>query len=105
MNPTGPETGAPDGAVPASGSGRRSRSAPKSGNGNDRSGNEPERPGTTGGLFESLADFLDRTAKLPPPSWLLEPLVPDAGRLFMVSAPNAGKTFLALVIAKAAARA
>jgi len=76
---------------------------PRGGTGTIRSGNEPERPGTTGGLFEPLAAFLERTANLPPPSWLLDELVPDAGRLFIVSAPNAGKTFLALVLAKVAA--
>jgi hypothetical protein len=54
-------------------------------------------------LFEPLSAFLERTANLPPPSWLVPDLVPSAGRLLVVAAPNAGKTFLALVIAKAAA--
>ena len=105
MTTSGPDMGAPSDAVPTNPSGRRSRSAPKSGNGNDRSGNEPERPGTTGGLFEPLGAFLARTANLPPPSWILDRLVPDAGRLFIVAAPSAGKTFLALVVAKVAASA
>jgi AAA domain-containing protein len=39
-----------------------------------------------------------------PRSWLLANLLPDEGRLFIVAAPSAGKTFLAMVIANAAAR-
>lgn len=66
----------------------------------------PEPMGTTGttpGLsFEPLAAFLERTRDLPPPTWLVGALVPDRGRLFVAAAPNAGKTFLALLIAKAA---
>lgn len=79
----------------------RSGSAPKGGNGNTTSGNvweHRERP-----LFEPLGAYLDRTANLPEPTWLLRDLVPDAGRLFIVARPNAGKTFLALVVAKTAA--
>jgi hypothetical protein len=56
-------------------------------------------------LFEPLAVFLERAAKLPPPAWLLKDLVPDAGRIFIVAAPNAGKTFLAMVIGNTAAKA
>lgn len=73
-------------------------------NGNQRF---PEPTGTVGtglpGLFENLASFLERTRDLPPLRWLIEGLVPDSGRLFIVAAPNAGKTFLALIIAKTAA--
>lgn len=68
----------------------------------------PEPPGTAGtapSLFESLADFLERTKDLPPLSWLIEEVVPDSGNLLIVAAPGAGKTYLALVIAKKAAEA
>jgi hypothetical protein len=66
----------------------------------------PEPPGTAGtDLFEPLAAFLERTKDLPPLSWLIEGVVPDSGNLLIVAAPGAGKTFLALVIAKTAAAA
>lgn len=105
----------------------RSRSGPRGGNGtnfvpgtNGNDGNErnhkasskagivPEKKGPerlSEPLFEAVGAFMTRTASMPEPSWLLRDLVPDAGRLFVVSAPNAGKTFLALVIAKAAVAA
>lgn len=66
----------------------------------------PEPSGTTGtgsSLFEPLSVFLERTRDLPPLSWLIEGMVPDSGNLLVVSAPGAGKTFLALIIAKKAA--
>lgn len=68
----------------------------------------PEPPGTAGTarpFFESLADFRARTRDLPPLSWLIDEVVPDSGNLLIVAAPGAGKTFLALVIAKKAAEA
>jgi hypothetical protein len=66
----------------------------------------PEPPGTAGtALFEPLAAFLERTKDLPPLSWLIDGVVPDSGNLLIVAAPGAGKTFLALVIAKTAAAA
>ncbi|MBK7858397.1 MAG: AAA family ATPase [Archangiaceae bacterium] len=52
---------------------------------------------------ELLDDFLERTASLPDPEWLVPELVPDAGRVHFAAAPNAGKTFLCLVVAKFAA--
>jgi hypothetical protein len=104
LEPEPAQEGRKDATTPAPSS-SRSRSAPRSGNGNDRSRNDGERPGTDGELFEPLAAFLERAAKLPPPSWLLEDLVPDAGRIFIVAAPNAGKTFLAMVIGNTAAKA
>ncbi|HSP77621.1 MAG TPA: AAA family ATPase, partial [Myxococcaceae bacterium] len=61
--------------------------------------------GTALSLFEPLAAFLERTRDLPPLSWLIEGVVPDSGNLLIVAAPGAGKTFLALVIAKKAAEA
>lgn len=65
---------------------------------------EPSGTGGTGcPLFEPLAAFLERTRDLPPLSWLIEGVVPDSGNLLIVAAPGAGKTFLALVIAKTAA--
>lgn len=66
----------------------------------------PEPPGTAGTappLFETLAEFLERTKDLPPLSWLIEDVVPDSGNLLIVAAPGVGKTYLALVIAKKAA--
>lgn len=70
-------------------------------------GNQFPEPSGTGGtgcpLFEPLAAFLERTKDLPPLSWLIEGVVPDSGNLLIVAAPGAGKTFLALVIAKTAA--
>jgi hypothetical protein len=70
-------------------------------------GNRFREPvGTTGtDPFESLAAFLERTKDLPPLSWLIEGVVPDSGNLLIVAAPGAGKTFLALAIAKTAAAA
>lgn len=70
-------------------------------------GNQSPEPAGTGGTiplpFEPLAAFLERGRNLPPARWLIEGVVPEAGRLFVVAAPNAGKTWLALIIAKAAA--
>lgn len=72
-------------------------------------GNQFPEPSGTGGtgcsLFEPLAAFLEHTRDLPPLSWLIEGVVPDSGNLLIVAAPGAGKTFLALVIAKMAAAA
>jgi hypothetical protein len=62
------------------------------------------RPARTTLPFELLNDFLARTAAMPDPTWLVDRLVPDAGRLFIAATANAGKTFLCLAIAKAAAR-
>jgi RecA-family ATPase len=42
--------------------------------------------------------FLDRADSLADPAWLIQDLVPDAGRVLLAAAPSAGKTFLALVI-------
>jgi hypothetical protein len=70
-------------------------------------GNQFREPtGTTGTVcapFETLAAFLERTKDLPSLSWLIEGVVPDSGNLLIVAAPGAGKTFLALIIAKTAA--
>jgi hypothetical protein len=70
-------------------------------------GNQFREPaGTTGtDPFETLAAFLERTKDLPPLSWLIEGVVPDSGNLLIVAAPGAGKTFLALYIAKTAVEA
>ncbi|WNG28421.1 AAA family ATPase [Cystobacter fuscus] len=72
-----------------------------------RTGNQSPEPVGTGGTipltFEPLATFLERTRNLPPARWLVEDVVPEAGRLFVVAAPNAGKTWLALIITKEAA--
>jgi hypothetical protein len=65
-----------------------------------------EPSGTTGTAllkFESLSAFRERARKLPPTRWLLDGFVPEAGRLLIVAAPNAGKTWLAILIAMAAA--
>jgi hypothetical protein len=93
------------------------------GSGGSRTGDEPAEPGVVrvvrtpiGGeppnrvgtlpadapLWEPLAEFLARAETMPDPSWLIPDLVPDYGRLLVVAEPNAGKTFLALVVAKAA---
>jgi hypothetical protein len=72
-------------------------------------GNQSPEPSGTYGTsilqFEPLAAYLDRTSKLPPARWLIDGVVPESGRLLVVAAPNAGKTWLALVIAKTAAAA
>lgn len=64
-----------------------------------------EKPAPRTGLpsFETLDAFLDRTATLPDPEWLIEELVPSSGRVHFAAAPSAGKTFLCLAVAKAAA--
>jgi AAA domain len=65
----------------------------------------PEPSGTSrnrGLAFESLPEFLARAAKEPQRGWLIPKLVPDRGRLFVVSPPNTGKTWLALLAAKMA---
>jgi Fe2+ transport system protein FeoA len=74
-----------------------------------RRGNQfPEPSGTVGTTrtgpiaFEPVGAFMERAAQLPDPTWLVEGLIPDSGRIFVVAAPNAGKTFLALVTARAA---
>ena len=59
----------------------------------------------TGRLFEPVCTFLERTEKLPPPAWLIEGLIPDAGTCLAVAQPNTGKTFLALHVARTAATA
>ncbi len=99
----------------------RSRSAPRGGNGtkvvpgtNGNDGNDGNHSPSVSEagrsrekqrerLFEPLTAFMERASKQAEPSWLVDGLVPDTGRLFVVSAPNAGKTFMALVIAKTAA--
>lgn len=66
----------------------------------------PELAGTGGTIpltFERLAAFRERTRNLPPARWLFGEVVPEAGRLLIVAAPNAGKTWLALAIIKVAA--
>lgn len=55
--------------------------------------------------WRDLDDYLAWTDTLPDPTWLIPELVPDAGPVEFAAAPNAGKTFLALVVAKAAALA
>jgi hypothetical protein len=78
----------------------------RGGNGNLNRTGARERAGTSGTcLFEPLSSFVGRAAKLAPPAWLLDGLVPDSGRLLIVGAPNVGKTWLALFIAKLAAEA
>jgi len=68
----------------------------------------PEVPGSgrsgPDGLpeFETLAAFYERTKDLPPPSWLIEHLIPSSGQGLIASHPNAGKTWFSLVVAKAA---
>lgn len=54
-------------------------------------------------LFDRLADFRAKAQNAPAPEWLIEPLVLSSGSVFLVAPPNAGKTYLALVIAKTAA--
>jgi RecA-family ATPase len=64
----------------------------------------PEPLGTTGtGLFEPLSAFMDRASTAPPQEWLIEGLLPCSGKVMVVAAPNAGKTWLALVAVKTAA--
>ncbi|MCA3011409.1 MAG: AAA family ATPase [Myxococcaceae bacterium] len=56
----------------------------------------------TGSPFVPLADYLALARAEPELTYLIEGLVPDRGRLLVVAPPNAGKTWLALAIAKAA---
>lgn len=87
--------------LPPGGSGSRTKGQNRNHPG---SGSVPERSGTSD-PFEPLSAFLERASKLPARTWLIPDLVPDSGRLFIVAAPNAGKTFLAMLAAKAAAAA
>lgn len=54
--------------------------------------------------FESIAAFRARAATQPERSWLIDGLIPDAGRVLIVAPTNAGKTWLALVAALTATR-
>lgn len=84
------------------GSGNQREPAEK-GNSHGREGGSAPRGGNREPLpFEALADFLKRAASEPPVEFLLEGLVPDRGRVLVVAEPSAGKTWLALVVAKAA---
>lgn len=69
----------------------------------------PTVPGTDGNrwgrMFEPLDQFLNRAEKEPEPAWLVDGFLPDRGKVFIVAEPNAGKTWLALLGAAAAARA
>lgn len=65
------------------------------------SGNQRE-PAGTGPRFDSLEEFIARALSEPELTYLLPGIVPDRGRLLVVAPPNAGKTWLALAIAKAA---
>ncbi|MBE2252392.1 MAG: AAA family ATPase [Myxococcus sp.] len=49
-----------------------------------------------------MADFIASARADPELTYLLPGIVPDRGRLLVVAPPNAGKTWLALAIAKAA---
>lgn len=60
-------------------------------------------PNRTTLVFEELDAFLARTESLPDPTWLIDQLVPDAGRVLLAATASAGKTFLCLVIARFAA--
>ena len=55
-----------------------------------------------GDEFDGLT--LDQLRNLPPPRWILEPLIPE-GLTFIVGPPKVGKTFVALDWAAAAAAA
>lgn len=76
---------------------------PLQGRGNGGTGTFRERSGTTGTPFESIEAFLARADSAPPIEYLIEKLVPGSGKVMMYSAPNAGKTWLALLILKTAA--
>lgn len=76
---------------------------PLKGNGNGVTGTFPERAGTPGTPFETISDFLARADNAPPIEYLIEKLVPGSGKVMLYSAPNAGKTWLALLILKTAA--
>src|SRR4051812_4034193 len=98
MKATGPEMGAPNDVVAPDSKvvpGSRRRGG---------TGNQFREPAGTGGTirFEPLAAFLERADKAPPVDWLIPELVPNSGSLLMVAPPNAGKTWLALAIIKAA---
>jgi hypothetical protein len=84
-----------------SGTGTGSGSHPYKGEPGNHRGLAPVPPEPL--IIETLSDFLARAESAPPPSWLIDPLVPSAGSVLLVSPPNAGKTFFALVIAKTAA--
>jgi hypothetical protein len=47
---------------------------------------------------EPIKEFLARCAKLPPPTWLIDGLIPGNGMVQLVAEPNAGKTWLALYV-------
>ena len=82
-----------------------SGSQPRGGTGNHlkRSGSRNQsEPAGTSLRFESLADFIARARREPEVTFLLPNLVPDRGRVLVVAPPNAGKTWLALAVAKAA---
>lgn len=81
---------------------------PMVGNGNRVAAQFPEPSGTARNaepMFESLSSFLARAEKEPAREWLVEGFVPDRGRLLVVAPTNAGKTWVALVAAIAAAKA
>ena len=78
--------------TPGGGTGNQSR---------DGSGNRSEPMGTTL-CFDPLEKFIERALAEPELTYLMPGLVPDRGRLLVVAPPNAGKTWLALAIAKSA---
>ena len=92
----------------AAGSLSGSGSQPRGGTGNRTSrpgsGNQREPEGT-GPSFDSLDAFIVRALSEPELTYLVPGLAPDRGRLLIVAPPNAGKTWLALAIAKAACSA
>ncbi|MFT3836399.1 MAG: AAA family ATPase [Myxococcaceae bacterium] len=55
--------------------------------------------------FETLATFLARAEVVTDAVWVWDHLVPGVGRVLIVGAPNAGKTFFVLVVARMAAAA
>lgn len=86
-------------------SGAGSGSKPRGGTGNHLRGtgsrNQKEPSGTTL-RFESLDQFIARARLEPEVTFLLPNLVPDRGRVLIIAPPNAGKTWLALALSKAA---
>lgn len=74
-----------------------------------RAGKWEPVPGTAGNhgnrLFEPISAFMARAESAPPVEWLLDDLLPSAGKVMLVAAPNAGKTWLALIAVKTAAAA
>ena len=85
----------------ATGSGSQARGGTGNHSARRGSGNQREPEGT-GRRFDSLDAFIVRALSEPELTYLVPGLAPDRGRLLVVAPPNAGKTWLALAIAKAA---